>query len=128
MKIEKIKINQECIENIVKDIKKYDLKEFKEYIGKLIYRPHRGGSVFDSLEESKEFNNITEMKNYIVEQWDGNFSIEDIVINDSPFVDERINWNDVRYVCIKRLGNENYMAKYGVPQCIGYCATDYKSK
>ena len=29
------------------------------------------------------------------------------------------------YVCIKRFGNEDYVEKYGAPQCIGMCATDY---
>lgn len=27
-------------------------------------------------------------------------------------------------VCAARIGNEDYMKKYGNPQCIGYCAYD----
>ena len=90
----------------------------------IIYRPHRG-SLIDAMAEAKEFNNEQEMKEYIAEQWDGYISVEDIVIIDNPQNDERIGWKDTRYVCSKRFGEQDNIEKYGVPQCIGMCATDY---
>ena len=101
----------------------------------IIYRPHRG-SLEDAMKESCEFENELEMKKYIVnewcEMWKGIFNnllfeIDDIVIDyDNVVSDERNGWKDTMYVCVKRMDEEDYMAKYGVPQCIGMCATDYK--
>lgn len=90
----------------------------------IIYRPHRG-SLADAMAEAKEFNNEQEMKEYIVKQWDGYISVDDIVIDDNAHNDDRIGWKDTRYVCTKRLGNDNYIEKYEHPQCIGMCATIY---
>ena len=90
----------------------------------IIYRPHRG-NLADAMVEAKEFNSEQEMKEYIVKQWDGYFSIEDIVILGDPYNDERIGWEDTRYVCSKRFGDQDNIVKYGVPQCIGMCATKY---
>lgn len=101
----------------------------------IIYRPHRGG-LAEAMQEAKEFNTEEEMKQYIYEEYWGYFKslgysyapfgIEDIVINkDTTGNDDRIGWRDSTYVCVKRYGDENYMDKYGYPQCIGMCATDY---
>lgn len=90
----------------------------------IIYRPHRE-LLADAMAEAKEFNSEQEMKEYIVKQYDGYFSIEDIVILGDPYNDERIGWEDTRYVCTKRFGDQDYIVKYGVPQCIGMCATKY---
>ena len=99
----------------------------------IIFRPHRGG-LFESLAEAKEFNNVEEMKKYIIELWHENwagdpkelFTAEDIVIDEESVVnDTRIGWKNSMYVCLKRLGNENYIEKHGCAQCIGMCATDY---
>jgi hypothetical protein len=90
----------------------------------IIYRPHRG-SLCDAMEEAKEFNNLQEMKEYIVEQWNNKFSLDDIVIESQAINDEHIGWKDSRSVCIKKLGKEDYIKKYKYPQCIGTCATDY---
>jgi hypothetical protein len=99
----------------------------------IIYRPHRG-HFNESLDEAKEFNNELEMKQYIVEEWRDTwkgitndlFDVDDIVINKESTNDNRIGWKDTHYVCVKRIGEEDYMKKYGCPQCIGYCATNYK--
>jgi hypothetical protein len=91
----------------------------------IIYRPHRGGSVFEALAEAKEFNSIEEMKEYIVSKWDGYFSEEDIVLGNDVINDSRIGWEDARHVCVNKIGNEDYIEKYGSPQCIGWCATIY---
>lgn len=90
----------------------------------IVYRPHRG-SLIAAMAEVKEFNNEQEMKEYIIEQWDHLISIDDIVIADDPHNDERIGWKDTRYVCTNKLGEDDYIKKYGHPQCIGMCATDY---
>lgn len=65
------------------------------------------------------------MKSYIVGDYNGYISAEDIVIDDKIVNDYRNRWKDTRYVCIKRSGNEDYIEKYNCPQCIGMCATDY---
>lgn len=86
----------------------------------IIFRPHRG-SLADALSEAKEFNSEEEMKQYIVDDWQGYFSFDDIVIDDKSINDDRIGWVDTRYVCTKRFGDK----VNDIPQCIGMCATDY---
>ncbi len=114
----------------------------------VIYRPHKG-SLADALAEAEEFQTEEEMKYHIMRQYrdyaqglleiennyiDSNsskipkyidnplFDLEDIVIDDKCYDDERCGWHDTRYVCVKRMGNE----VYDCPQCIGMCATDYE--
>jgi hypothetical protein len=91
----------------------------------IIYRPHRG-RLDEAMKEAVEFNNIQEMKEYIVEEWDGYFSVDDIVIGDDIMNDERNGWKDTRHVCTKWFGEDDNIKLYGCPQCIGWCATDYK--
>lgn len=99
----------------------------------VIFRPHRMGiTIVDAMTEAKEFDNVDEMKQYIVklwhECWNGPtlFTADDIVIDDKSVVnDTRNGWKDTKYVCIKRLSDTDYMKKHGVPQVIGMCATDY---
>ena len=91
----------------------------------IIYRPHRS-TLSQAMSEAKEFDNEDDMKNYILKDWDGLFSFDDIVIDDKSVKDDRIGWNDSRYVCMKRCGKNDYIKLYGVPRCIGMCATDYK--
>jgi len=91
----------------------------------IIYRPHRG-SLVDAMAEAKEFNNEQEMKEHIADYWDGYISVEDIVIDNEPYNDDRNGWKDTRYVCTKRFGDQDNIKRYGKPQCIGMCATDYK--
>lgn len=104
----------------------------------IIYRPHRGG-LTEAMAEAKEFETEEEMKQYIYEQHkayfldlgypNAPFGIDDIVIDkENPHEDNRIGWLDTMYVCVKRYGDEDYIKKYGTPQCIGMCATDYKRK
>lgn len=96
----------------------------------IIYRPHRGG-LAEALAEAREFETEEEMKQYILEYYKillpelVPFEIEDIVIDEETVDDDRCDWHDTRYVCIKRFVDEDYMEKYGCPQCIGMCATDY---
>lgn len=95
----------------------------------IIFRPHRG-SLDEAMAEAKEFNTVEEMKEHIVKIWHDGwggsrelFTVDDIVINERSAVnDDRIGWEDSMYVCVKRMGNK----EYGVPQCIGMCATKYR--
>lgn len=102
----------------------------------IIYRPHRGG-VAEAMEEANEFETEEEMKQHIFEYHksyfldlgylNAPFEVDDIVIDrENPREDKRIGRHDTMYVCVKRYGNEDYMKKYGCPQCIGMCATDYE--
>lgn len=102
----------------------------------VIFREHRGG-LAESMETAKVFSSFEEMKNHVYEIHKNfffsmgynfpPFEISDIVIDDtSKTDDERIKWHDTMYVCVKRYGNEDYIQKYGVPQCIGMCATDFE--
>ena len=99
----------------------------------IIFRPHRK-LLDEAMAEAKEFNTVEEMKEHIVKLWHEGwggykelFTVDDIVINEESAVnDERIGWEDSMYVCVKRMGDEDYMKKYGTPQCIGMCATKYR--
>lgn len=94
----------------------------------IIYRPQRG-FIYESMKEAKEFETIDDMKHHIVSEWnhggDVLFTEDDIEISDESVNDERIKWRDLRYVCIKRIGDTNYVEKYDCASCIGFCATDY---
>lgn len=100
-----------------------------------IYRPHRG-LLADSLSEAQEFENEQAMKEYIYNEYKEYcmsldfpvepFGIDDIVIDTESIDDPRCGWHDTRYVCVKRYGEHDYMKRYGTPQCIGMCATDYE--
>ena len=100
----------------------------------IIFRPHRMGmDIGEAMAKAKEFNTVDEMKEHIVKLWQGTsgsttlFTFDDIVINEESAInDTRIGWEDSMYVCVKRMGNEDYIKKYGTPQCIGMCATKYK--
>ena len=94
----------------------------------IIFRPHRR-SLYAAMAEAKEFSDVDEMKEYIVKTWhegwagEGDlFTADEIVINEDSVVnDDRIGWEDTKYVCVKRIGKDVYK----VPQCIGMCATIY---
>ncbi len=101
----------------------------------IIFRPHRMGmNILEAMAEAKEFDSVEEMKEYIVKRFEGLasskelFTANDIVIDENSAVnDDRIGWEDSMYVGVKRMGDEDYMQKYGTPQCIGMCATRYRS-
>lgn len=101
----------------------------------VIFRHHRS-YLAESMATAKEFETLDAMKAYIYEYYkklyqslgfdNAPFELEDIVIEDKFDSDDRIGWNDVRDVCVKRYGKEDYMKEYNCAQCIGMCATDYK--
>ena len=84
----------------------------------IIFREQKG-SLAESLAQAKQFNNIEEMKKYIVDRF-AILSIfitaDDIVIGDTTINDYRIGWEDSRSVCIMDNGSK---------LCIGTCATQY---
>ena len=86
----------------------------------IIFRPHRS-SLDETMKEAKEFDDVEKMKEYIVELWNRKwhgsqklFTTDDIVINKESALND------------DRMGSEEYIKEYGVPQCIGICATKYK--
>lgn len=97
----------------------------------IVYRPHRG-SLEDAMKEVKTFDNWYQMTHYIANNW--NFAVgkkvidsDDIVMDDKSVNDDRVGWKDVHMVLATRIGNDNFMEKYGNPQCIGYCTYDVSS-
>lgn len=97
----------------------------------IIYRQHCG-TLSEAMKTVVEFNDIDEMKQYIVNQWTESFfgrapfSVEDIVITDEVLDDHRIGWHDTRHVCVRRFGNQDFIKMYTAPQCIGWCASEYE--
>lgn len=97
----------------------------------IVYRPHRG-SLEDAMKEVKTFNNWYQMTHYIANNW--NLAVgkkvidpDDIVMDDKLVNDDRVGWKDVHMVLATRIGNDNFMEKYGNSQCIGYCTYDASS-
>lgn len=90
----------------------------------LIYRPHRGG-LADAMVEARTFASFDEIREYVANEWNNTWgwnilNPNDIVLDNESHDDDRIGWKDVRYLCAKRLGDEDYMEEYGCPQCIGF--------
>jgi len=89
------------------------------------YRPHKG-KLAEAIAEAKEFETVDEMKEFLYKEWNEGqekelFSKKDIVIGNAIGDDDRIGWKNVRCVCVKRLGDEDFMKEYGCPQCIAWC-------
>ena len=80
------------------------------------YRPHRG-SLDEAMKEYQEFDTVDEMIQYIVKDWSGYISAEDISVGKIQGEDDRIGWRAWRYVLTRRVGDDHY----DTPQCIGMC-------
>ena len=88
------------------------------------YRPHRGG-LAEAMAEARVFNTEEDMKAYVFHQWnewlidqrEPMFTVDDIVIGEVLGDDSRIGWKNVRHVCVKRMGSHVFEH----PQCIGWC-------
>lgn len=85
----------------------------------IIFRPHRE-LLYEALEGMKEFESIDEMKQYISKSYEGLAAVDDIFLDKRTVKDDRIGWNDTRYVCTRKLENDDVCE-----MCIGMCATDY---
>lgn len=102
----------------------------------VIFRHHRG-SLGDSMETKREFDSFVELQNYIVEYMKPYIDLipEDIVPSGEPVNDERIEWEDSDYLCIRgykdvsdKKGFEMYFGgKYDSLLCIGMFATKYRN-
>ena len=88
----------------------------------IVFMPHVfGESIYDALDEIKEFETIEEMKEYLCNLPNRLIKINanEIVIDDRfSYEDKRLGWQDTRYVCLKQDDEE---------RVIGYCATKYKN-
>lgn len=90
----------------------------------IIARLHRGG-LEDSMKTAKTFETIEDMKQWFVDAHENAFCVDDVVVDDDMVFDDRIGWN-TQHVCTKRYYNEDYIKKWGSPQCIGMCDLNYK--
>lgn len=98
---------------------------------KILYRDHRGG-LAEAMETVREYRTVDEMKAGIAEAYNrlrresgfsgDAFSPEDISVGDDLGADDRIGWANTHYVCIRRLGNDDFVARIGFPQAIGFCS------
>ena len=88
----------------------------------IAFMPHYfGDSIYDRIDDFKEFETIEEMKEYLCNFWNINNDItkDNIVIdNRLTYEDKRLGWKDTRHVCLKK-GSKSIV--------IGYCATKYKN-
>lgn len=90
----------------------------------LIYRPHRS-SLAEAMKEARTFNSFEDIKNYVANEWNNLWGYQilnpdNIVLDEESHDDDRIGWKDVHYLCVKKIGNEDYIKEYGCPQCIGF--------
>ena len=87
----------------------------------ILYRPHRG-SLADAMAEMQTFESVQEMFEYIIETgkriWGiAPYDIEDLSLSEIIGDEERIGWENVKYVLTRRYGRQ----VYDYPQCIGMC-------
>lgn len=98
---------------------------------KILYRDHRG-SIAEAMETIREYRTVDEMKAGIAETYNrlrreagfsgDALSAEDISVGDDLGADDRIGWANTHYVCIRRLGDDDFVARIGVSQAIGFCS------
>ena len=98
---------------------------------KILYRDHRS-SLAEAIATVREYCTVDEMKAGIAEAYNrlrreagfsgDAFSAEDISVGDDLGADDRIGWANTHYVCIRRLGDDDFVARIGVPQAIGFCS------
>lgn len=94
---------------------------------KIIYRPAGSMmSVYEALEQAKEFNTMEELLDFLVSWHENAFEKEDLVFRYYGY-DKRIDW-ETYLICTNRYDNEDYIKKYGTPQAIGYFTFKYDEK
>lgn len=97
---------------------------------KILYRDHRG-ALDEAMKTIREYRTIDDLKVGITEAYNklrpdlgfrgDAFSVDDISISDDLGPDDRIAWPNTHYVCIRRMGDDDFVAKYGSPRAIGFC-------
>lgn len=91
----------------------------------MIFRPQKG-HLDESMNASKVFKTLDEMKVYISESYFGMVLPEDIVLSEDTFSDPRVGWTNMKAVLINKFGKTNFLEIYGCPQCIGYVNLEEK--
>lgn len=98
---------------------------------KILYRDHRG-ALDEAMKTMREYRTVDELKAGLAAAYNklhrdlgyrgDAFSAEDVSISDDLGPDDRIAWPNTHYVCIRRMGDDDFVAKFGSPQAIGFCA------
>ena len=88
----------------------------------IIFRPKKQ-LLADAMAESKEFNTVEDMLNYVCEYYEDAFRVEDIFISYGCY-DDRLDWNTFD-VTVGRYWGVNCLERYHYPQSIGYCTFKY---
>ena len=98
---------------------------------KILYRDHRG-TLDEAMKTMREYRTVDELKAGLAAAYNklhhelgyrgDAFSAEDVSISDDLGPDDRIAWPNTHYVCIRRMGDDDFVARFGSPQAIGFCA------
>ena len=98
---------------------------------KILYRDHRG-ALDEAMKTMREYRTVDELKAGLAAAYNklhhdlgyrgDAFSVEDVSISDDLGPDDRIGWPNTHYVCIRRMGDDDCVARFGSPQAIGFCA------
>ena len=98
---------------------------------KILYRDHRG-TLDEAMKTMREYRTVDELKTGLAAGYNklhhdrgyrgDAFSVEDVSISDDLGPDDRIAWPNTHYVCIRRMGDDDFVARFGSPQAIGFCA------
>jgi hypothetical protein len=72
---------------------------------RVLYRPHRGG-LAESMAESRVFDTVKEMEEFIVKQMKEvpgceDFTVDDIFYRGPIGDDDRIGWKNVMYIMVR---------------------------
>ena len=98
---------------------------------KILYRDHRG-TLDEAMKTMREYRTVDELKTGLAAAYNklhhdlgyrgDAFSVEDVSISDDLGPDDRIAWPKTHSVCIRRMGDDDFVARFGSPQAIGFCA------
>lgn len=98
---------------------------------KILYRDHRG-TLDEAMKTMREYRTVDELKAGLAAAYNklhhelgyrgDAFAAEDVSISDDLGPDDRIGWPNTHYVCIRRMGDDDFVARFGSPQAIGFCA------
>lgn len=98
---------------------------------KILYRDHRG-TLDEAMKTMREYRTVDELKVGLAAAYNklhrdlgyrgDAFSVEDVSVSDDLGPDDRIGWPNTHYVCIRRMGDDDFVARFGSPQAIGFCA------
>ena len=98
---------------------------------KILYRDHRG-ALDEAMKTMREYRTVDGLKAGLSAAYNklhhdlgyrgDAFAAEDVSISDDLGPDDRIAWPNTHYVCIRRMGDDDFVARFGSPQAIGFCA------